>query len=419
MPANTWQPPVTGDQQLDGSFADLSARLAGIDSVLATVAVPNVTVTTRSINLVDQTYVEVRGGGGIVVTLPDAAIRGTGRGSALTVQNFATANISVRAPARNTLNGATDDFTVAPNTVAYFSGNGATRWTGIKPGGGHVIQAAGVDKATEGRLNFLSPFTVTDNPGSGSTDVGITLPAVTQGHVIQEEGSGLTQRTKLNFIGKTVRAYDDSGNSATKVEINGAPDSDFPWLSGTYYPCGHVYADDGGLTFSTATAQDILFAVPRVFNRAGTIDYMAQHFSGQGGTTKAVWHAIYRDNGSGLPGSRVFDHEYQSAAIGNFAGAKLETACNITVSNGELIWFASVQKVNNNPQQLASTRSKVFPLLGTNFDGTGGTNPLRAYVIGYAPAFSYAQPPSTWSGTTRLLAGATDVPMPLIKFTPA
>lgn len=40
------------------------------------------------------------------------------------------------------------------------------------------------------------------------------------GHIIQEEGSSLTQRSKLNFIGDGVTASDDSGNDATLVTIS-------------------------------------------------------------------------------------------------------------------------------------------------------------------------------------------------------
>jgi len=40
------------------------------------------------------------------------------------------------------------------------------------------------------------------------------------GHLIQEEGSGLTQRANLDFIGASVTA--SNGVSATEVNINGA-----------------------------------------------------------------------------------------------------------------------------------------------------------------------------------------------------
>lgn len=40
------------------------------------------------------------------------------------------------------------------------------------------------------------------------------------GHTIQDEGSDLTQRTKLNFVGAGVTVTDDSGNDATVVTIS-------------------------------------------------------------------------------------------------------------------------------------------------------------------------------------------------------
>lgn len=44
------------------------------------------------------------------------------------------------------------------------------------------------------------------------------------GHTIQEEGSDLPQRSKLNFIGSAVTAEDDAANNATKVTITGGSD---------------------------------------------------------------------------------------------------------------------------------------------------------------------------------------------------
>ena len=68
---------------------------------------------------------------------------------------------------------------------------------------------------------------------AGTKDVFITMPAskmvyldasgnpvgLAPAHVIQEEGSNLTARTKLNFVGTAVTAADDSGNDATKITI--------------------------------------------------------------------------------------------------------------------------------------------------------------------------------------------------------
>lgn len=40
------------------------------------------------------------------------------------------------------------------------------------------------------------------------------------GHVIEDEGTPLTQRTKLNFVGSGVAVTDDSGDDATVVTIS-------------------------------------------------------------------------------------------------------------------------------------------------------------------------------------------------------
>jgi hypothetical protein len=54
--------------------------------------------------------------------------------------------------------------------------------------------------------------------GGTETEVGGGGSA---GHIIQEEGTPLTARANMNFIGVGVLAADDSGNSATTVTVNG------------------------------------------------------------------------------------------------------------------------------------------------------------------------------------------------------
>lgn len=370
MAADTWQPVKTGNALLDQSLIELAQRLTGMDAVIASLAVPGVVQATRSFTITDETYVEWRGGAG-VITLPDAAYRGKGRGSLITIQNFGTATVTVRAFARNAVNGAAE-IEIEVDSGGLFSGNGVSKWSALKPGGGHVIRNGVVEFPDRGALNFSDDFVVSDDPANDETDVDINFP----------------------------------------------DESLFPYSSSIYYAPGVTNSYDGQLTTSVATAQDFLTAIPHLFKVAGTIDFMAQHFSGQGGTTHDVYHAIYRDAG-GIPGTRVFDHQYTSATIGNFAGAKHETAVNVSVSAGEIMWFASVHRVNNNPQQLAVAARVLPPVLGTEYTGPAGTNPPRAFAVGYRVAFSYAQPPSTWSGTTLMLAGTTDIPCPLFKFTPS
>ena len=59
----------------------------------------------------------------------------------------------------------------------------------------------------------------TDYIGSYSAGSGSGMVA---GHIIQDEGTSLTQRPKLNFVGSGVTATDDALNNATVVTINGS-----------------------------------------------------------------------------------------------------------------------------------------------------------------------------------------------------
>lgn len=66
------------------------------------------------------------------------------------------------------------------------------------------------------------------------------------GHTIQDEGSGLTQRTNLNFVGAGVTVTDDSGNDATKVTISGSAGT----ALNKETPVGSV--DDSNVTFTVS-----------------------------------------------------------------------------------------------------------------------------------------------------------------------
>ena len=56
-------------------------------------------------------------------------------------------------------------------------------------------------------------------PGTNLVITGATLNATGGGHTIQDEGTPLTQRTNLNFVGASVLVTDDAGNDATVVTI--------------------------------------------------------------------------------------------------------------------------------------------------------------------------------------------------------
>lgn len=72
------------------------------------------------------------------------------------------------------------------------------------------------------------------------------------GHTIQDEGSDLATRTKLNFVGAGVTVTDDAGNDQTDVTINGSTitglDTQVLFFDGADTPAG-----DPGLTYNKTT----------------------------------------------------------------------------------------------------------------------------------------------------------------------
>lgn len=85
-------------------------------------------------------------------------------------------------------------------------------------GGGNVEVYSGNNKIGSSQRIKFTGATVT-NDADGAVKVAIT--GTGGGHTIQDEGTPLTQRTNLNFIGASVTVTDDLANDATKVTITG------------------------------------------------------------------------------------------------------------------------------------------------------------------------------------------------------
>lgn len=423
----TWKPPQTGDKLLDRSFQELSDKFQGVDALLSSVAVPLVSVTARSLTITSESFVDYRGPGGHEIQLPPASSRGTGRGSVVYVQNNGTGEVQLKSSGRDTINGFAA-VTIAVGTMALASGNGTATWLALQPSAapttaGHVIANAGTALTQRPILNFAGNLAATDNAGAGRTDVAFTGAA---GHVIDANGTALAQRGSLNFIGGAV-ATDNAGTGRTDVTVTlpVVPPGSGWWGSynpTTYYPAGIVDCTDGGLAYgATNLGAAFLYAVPHYFSVSGTITELTQYMQGAGGTQK-VWQAIYRSNAARTaPGARVFDAE---TSLVNFVHAKYANACSIAVTAGEIMWFATITLALS-IAILGALNTRLWPILGTNFDGTGVGNPLRAFQVGYRVAQTYGQPPATWTGTTKLLATASpagslgSTPIPLFLFTPS
>ncbi len=66
-------------------------------------------------------------------------------------------------------------------------------------------------------------ITYADNNTTKQVDVTFTATGGSGGHTIQDEGTPLTARANLNFVGSGVTATDDAGNNATIVTIPSTP----------------------------------------------------------------------------------------------------------------------------------------------------------------------------------------------------
>lgn len=114
--------------------------------------------------------------------------------SNLTSNGYVTTSGGTGALSISTSSDVLDGIGSTRGSILY---RGASGWAALTPGtSGYVLQSAGAGA----------------DPSWAAASGG--------GHTIQEEGSNLTARTYLNFVGGGVTASDDSGNSATKVTVS-------------------------------------------------------------------------------------------------------------------------------------------------------------------------------------------------------
>jgi len=113
--------------------------------------------------------------------------------------------------------------------------DGAGEWTSGSVGGGTTIN----ELNDIGDVSVPSPNTDDVLVWDGAQWTSGSLSASGGGHTIQDEGTPLTQRTNLNFVGAAVTVTDDAGNDATLVTI-----------TGYYEPVTNGDATDPGLIYN-------------------------------------------------------------------------------------------------------------------------------------------------------------------------
>lgn len=91
-----------------------------------------------------------------------------------------------------------------------------THGTPAAPTAGHVIEEEGTPLTQRANMNFVGAG-VTATDAGGKTVVTIPGTATINGHVIEEEGTPLTQRANMNFVGAGVTAADSGGKTVVTV----------------------------------------------------------------------------------------------------------------------------------------------------------------------------------------------------------
>jgi len=122
------------------------------------------------------------------------------------------------SPIKNAL-----DFTILKNVPDFLTSRELGQG-GTGGGGGPTIlfqdDGTTITQSPITKLNVTGSGGSITYSGNGVATLDLTGGGGGAGHTIQEEGSDLTARTYLNFIGETITAADDAGNDATTVTVD-------------------------------------------------------------------------------------------------------------------------------------------------------------------------------------------------------
>jgi hypothetical protein len=155
--------------------------------------------------------------------------------------NANTNNITIDAPSGHTING-TSSFVINANSASVVISIVANKTYicqySVTGGGGiaqayQTIQEEGSALTQRSNINFIGTSVTASDDGANSR-TNVTIQAY---NTIQEDGGALTQRSTINFIGSGVTATDNAGTGATDVTI---PNGSGSWANIPY--------DDGDVT---------------------------------------------------------------------------------------------------------------------------------------------------------------------------
>lgn len=135
------------------------------------------------------------------------------------MQNIATARLLGRTTA-----GSGDVEELTAGTGLSLSGGALSVSANTTTQKVEVARNSGAVVGTRKQLNFIEgtnvTLTVADDAGNDQVDITVNASLTGGGYTtIREDGTGLTQRSALNFVGSGLTASDDSGGAETEVML--------------------------------------------------------------------------------------------------------------------------------------------------------------------------------------------------------
>lgn len=209
--------------------------------------------------------------------------------------------------------------------------------SGRKPSVETIIKKTGPDQTPVG-----DSIIIPDYSGIQKAALKISPSISTTGHTIQDEGSGVTQRTNLNFSGSGVQVVDDVSNDASVVNVTtstGAGLGDdvyFGTLSGSAVYSGATAVSVDGHTHATGDVTSGTFADARISESSVTQHEAAINHDNLTGFV-ANEHIDWTSTSSNLTTSGVASAKLISGSgivtTGAISGSSLSVDNNISGAN--------------------------------------------------------------------------------------
>lgn len=299
----------------DASSAGFAVTLPSNPPVGSIVAVKKIDATTNTVTIAPQ-------GGGTIDGDPTATT--TTRNAGGVFEHLGANAWSVVASMTTTGPAGPQG---PPGVAGAAGATGATGATG-PTGPIGVVQDEGTPLTTRSALNFIgSAVAATDDSTNNRTNITVTIPTPTI--TVADEGSDLTTgATKLNFVGAGVTA---SGTGTTKtIAISALSMATLlPRGVGVYYEGN----EGSGLGNGTLDAQNRAFAYP-VLLRAGTLSRVAVNVN-SAVASSTLRLGIWNVGSDGFPGTLLLD----AGTVDTSTTGDKEWVINQAVSDG-WYWFS-------------------------------------------------------------------------------